>query len=364
MKPRLLKLDRRTWERETTRFLDHNYRQTWAYGVSAAERVGAVVEHIAWMADGEALALADVRVRVLPMVGGGIAYINGAPLVRAAGAPDDGERLGGMLGALRDEYVARRGMVLRVAPVLGDAALDARREEEFGGAGFTRATMGARYRTIALDINRPLDALRAGLSQKWRNCLNSGERQGVQIAVSADTAGLRRFADLYRAFAERKGLHVNHDAEFFFGVQEGLSGDDRLVVQLAERDGEVIAGHVSSMNGDTCVYLLGATTPAGLALRGAYLLQWNTVRLAHERGLRWYDLGGIDPEGNPGVYHFKKGLGGDDWVAPGPFECRPRGLRGRVVLSSERLYRHLRRVRGGDAHPSAHEAQVRTESAG
>jgi hypothetical protein len=31
-----------------------------------------------------------------------------------------------------------------------------------------------------------------------------------------------------------------------------------------------------------------------------------------ERGVRWYDLGGIDPEGNPGVYHFKKGFSGMD----------------------------------------------------
>jgi lipid II:glycine glycyltransferase (peptidoglycan interpeptide bridge formation enzyme) len=29
-----------------------------------------------------------------------------------------------------------------------------------------------------------------------------------------------------------------------------------------------------------------------------------------ERGCHWYDLGGIDPENNPGVYHFKCGIAG------------------------------------------------------
>src|SRR5262249_27111087 len=156
------------------------------------------------------------------------------------------------------------------------------------------------------------------LAQKWRNCLNNAERQGTEVTVHDD--GLFLFAELYGAFADRKGLRVNHDARFYAAVQAGLTGQDRLVVQLAPRDGVMIAGHGSSMVGDTCVYLLGATAPEGLRTKAAYLLQWNTIRLAKERGLRVYDLGGIDPESNPGVFHFKNGIGGVDRTAPGPYE--------------------------------------------
>lgn len=38
------------------------------------------------------------------------------------------------------------------------------------------------------------------------------------------------------------------------------------------------------------------------------------------KGCCWYDLGGIDPEGNPGVYHFKAGMGGKDMSYIGQFE--------------------------------------------
>src|SRR5262249_22549862 len=103
-----------------------------------------------------------------------------------------------------------------------------------------------------------------------------------------------------------------------------------------------IAGHLSAFNGDTCVYLLGATSPAALKCKAAYVLQWNTIRLAHERGLTWYDLGGVDPNENPRVFHFKEGMSGADRTAPGPFEATPKGLRGRMTLSSERLYKKLR----------------------
>jgi hypothetical protein len=42
----------------------------------------------------------------------------------------------------------------------------------------------------------------------------------------------------------------------------------------------------------------------------AYLLQWETVRLLKTRQIRYYDLHGINPNLNPGTYHFKKGLAG------------------------------------------------------
>jgi FemAB family len=64
--------------------------------------------------------------------------------------------------------------------------------------------------------------------------------------------------------------------------------------------------------GDSAVYLLGATNDDGLNSKGAYLLQWTLIRWLKENGAKWYDLGGIDPEGNPGVYHFKRGLSGVD----------------------------------------------------
>ncbi|MEE9432244.1 MAG: hypothetical protein V3V16_14435, partial [Melioribacteraceae bacterium] len=38
-------------------------------------------------------------------------------------------------------------------------------------------------------------------------------------------------------------------------------------------------------------------------------------------GKRWYDLGGIDAEENPGVYTFKTGMGGNEVTSIGGFEA-------------------------------------------
>jgi hypothetical protein len=59
--------------------------------------------------------------------------------------------------------------------------------------------------------------------------------------------------------------------------------------------------------------------------------------------LPWYDLGGIDPVGNPGVAMFKHRTNGLDVTAAGPFEMAPDGVRGRVAGWAERAYLRARR---------------------
>ena len=85
-----------------------------------------------------------------------------------------------------------------------------------------------------------------------------------------------------------------------------------MQVLICEQNEKPIAGLVASAMGDSAVYLLGATSDDGLNAKGSYLLQWTLIQRLKENGVRWYDLGGIDPERNPGVYHFKRGFSGAD----------------------------------------------------
>jgi len=342
------KLSAAEWGQVAHAFADYGHRQGPEYCRLAAARSGASAEAVVCVEDGHIVGAANVRVRRVPLLGGGIAYVSGGPMVRLKNGEKAGlnaaAALRSTLSALVAEYVRRRGLVLRVAPAMGDRDWDDAQGRAFSDAGFLPAR-GPRYRTLIVDLSPDPAPLRAGLQQKWRNCLNSAERQGLTVRDCAGPAGMDEFTSLYSEFQGRKGFHAEFDAEFYAGVQRGADENERLVVQLAEKDGRPVAGHVSVMGGDTCTYLLGATSQEGLKCKAAYLLQWRTMLLARDRGLRSYDLGGIDPEGNSGVYHFKRGMGGTERIAAGPFELRPRNLRALMALSSESLYRKLRQAR-------------------
>jgi lipid II:glycine glycyltransferase (peptidoglycan interpeptide bridge formation enzyme) len=96
--------------------------------------------------------------------------------------------------------------------------------------------------------------------------------------------------------------------------------------------------------GDSGIYLLGATSDDGLNARGAYLLQWTMIQWLKENGFKWYDLGGIDPQGNPGVYSFKKGLSGADMSHISAFALCNSVLSSAVVRASLGASRLMRSV--------------------
>ena len=154
--------------------------------------------------------------------------------------------------------------------------------------------------------------------------------------------------DLYRALTHRKEFDVDLTPEFYLQSQKKLAEYERFIITLVYEGGQPVAGHVASFLGDTCVYLLGATNEAGLKNKSAYLAQWSVIHKAKERGCRFYDLGGIDPENNPGVHHFKKGLGGVDrseYRRRGRLNTLPDSYRRALVVSGEKVYRLIRRFR-------------------
>ncbi len=337
-------ISRTEWQRLASSFGDYNYRQLWDFGIACARRVNAVSEHVVIEENEEAVGSADVRVKRVPLVGGGIAYINGGPLVRRKG-DEDGSRLRECLNVLIEEYVRRQGLLLRIQPTIGCESWNAERESVFQNCGFSISTRIKPYRTLLLDLSPSLDDLRKDLSQKWRNNLKRAEA-GIQSVKSDHTVeSFMRFCKLYEVLRERKKFEVDLAPEFYVEVQKLLPESERMRVALCEQEGVSISGHVSSLLGDTAVNLFRANTKVALTSRVSYLIQWDGVCHARNKGFRWYDLGGIDPKGNPGVYSFKKGMGGKDVTAPGPFEYYPSGFRRMLVSGCEKVYTTLRRLR-------------------
>jgi lipid II:glycine glycyltransferase (peptidoglycan interpeptide bridge formation enzyme) len=244
-----------------------------------------------------------------------------------------------VLAALRREYVDRRRLVLRVAPAIGEERWNAAQDEGMLAAGFRPGSHLRPYRTMLVDLDRPLAEVRTGFAKKWRNLLSGAERHDIQVEQGTAPELFDDFAPLFDELVARKAFAVDLGADFYAALQPALPQRERLHVAIASLDGRPAAGVVASMHGDTAVYLLGASNDLGRRTNAAYLLQWRVIEAAVARGCRWYDLGGIDPEGNPGVHRFKERMGGGDTVAPGPYELAPGRMRRAAVHAAERAFR-------------------------
>ena len=335
------------WTEVIAQFDDAVLYQTQAFG--AARRGTANLSHLVLKRGTEILACCQVSLHRAPWVNAGIADVTWGPLWRRKGGQPDPDVLLQLIRELKLEYGIKRRCLLRIWP----AATGENKEvmtRILDGEGFGRQSSGTPYRTLLVDISPPLEALRSNLLQKWRNCLNKAERNGLNVIEGTSDELYGMFLTLADEMLDRKGFTSGVDYREYRRIQQNLPVPHKMDIMVCTVQGEPVCASIYSAMGDTGIYLLGATGRKALGLNGAYLLQWRMIERLKERGARYYDLGGIDPEHNPGVYKFKLGVAGRDGrdeEFPGEFHgCfTPQAKAVKWLLGGAKLLRRLRHRR-------------------
>ncbi len=339
-------VDAQAWHRLVDDFDDANIYQTWPY---EAERSGERhMSHFLLRREGAVVAAAQVRITKLPLTGIGVAYVRWGPLWRPRGQDEDPQRFALALRGLRGEYAGRRGLTVRILVHLHDD-----RRELFdpilATEGFERVPEEAVQRTLLISLERPLEELRKGLDQKWRNALNKSEKSGLEIREGTGDDLFATFLGIYAQMHERKQFTETSDVSEFRAIQPRLPESQKLRIAIAESQGKPAAGVICSRMGDTGIYLYGGTSDAGLGTNASYLAQWRTLAWLKDNGARWYNLHGINPETNPGTYRFKAGFcgkNGKDIRYLGVYDASAGAARQavfRIANSARLMYKKFRR---------------------
>ena len=324
------------WNGLLPQFADASIYQTWAYGTVSWGAKN--LSHILLKRNDRVVGMGQVRLVRLPVLGKGIAYIRWGPLCRRDVEPLQEETLREVMLALKAEYAEKRGLMLRIVPNIydGDPAAEVW-QSTCQALGFSLDPRVHVYRTMRVDLTQSLDDLRKGLHQRWRNYLKNAEKAGYTILEVASVELYDTFLLLYRQMMARKQFDTTVDVDQFKILQQTLPLPLKMQLFLCQREGRALNALVVSHVGESAIYLLAATGNEGLKERGAQLLQWRAMQWLKERGCRWYDVGGINPDRNPGVYQFKAGLGGHETRQLGGFEYCTDSLSSLCVAGGERL---------------------------
>jgi len=186
--------------------------------------------------------------------------------------------------------------------LLPDSSLETR--------GFRRIRAGV---TADIDLHADLVVRRASFHRKWRNDLKKAEQASLKICRYAPPDHLDELYALAGSTAARKGfvVGVNHVvAERFLTLRP--SGTS-MILAAVNPDGTAAASALIVWFNLTGSYLVGASVskhdPA--FSRGASnLVQWEALRSVKATGCTTYNLEGLDPEKNPGVFRFKQRMNG------------------------------------------------------
>lgn len=333
------------WSRMLDLFEDANLYQTWSYGDVRWGKKN--LSHLVLKRNDEVVGMAQIRIVRPTKFKFGMAYVRWGPLCHRRGRELDAHTVDQMARTLYEEYVYKRRLLLRILPHAFVGSLRAELfQSAFSGFREEPRNSGNLYRTFLLDLTPPIDELRRNLDAKWRNKLTQAEKKGLKVVAGNGIDEYRVFCRIYHQMWKRKSFETTVDVEEFGHIQEDLPEARRMRILICEQTGAPAAAIVVSALGDSAIYLLGATSDEGLNSRGAYLLQWAMIQWLKENGFKWYDLGGIDPEANPGVYSFKRGLSGADVCQLSPLVACESAVSSTAVSVSLLASRVARNLRG------------------
>lgn len=217
--------------------------------------------------------------------------------------------------------------------------------------------------TLVLNLDPSETELLASFHEKTRYNIRLAERAGITIEESQDPnhRALAEFLVLSIGTEARQHFRYHHPEYYRTMLQSLNQGDQSITtsVLVAWKGDDPAAAMIALWTPETVYYLHGASGYTLRKFMAPYLLHWEAIKRAKERGAKTYDFWGIaPPEAEPlanhesrslkyeydqghvwsGVTRFKLGFGGTVVSYPDSFD---------VVLDrlKYQLYLFLRTVR-------------------
>ncbi|MCI0609855.1 MAG: peptidoglycan bridge formation glycyltransferase FemA/FemB family protein [Anaerolineae bacterium] len=176
-------------------------------------------------------------------------------------------------------------------------------------------------RTIIVDIKDSEEQILARMKQKTRYNIRLAEKKDVTVRAWDDIESFHKMM-LLTGGRDKFGVH---SLEYYRRAYELFYLKQMCEILVAEYQERPLAALFVARNGNRAYYLYGASTDEERNRMPTYLLQWEAMKWARERGCEEYDLWGVPDEdettleanfetrhdGLWGVYRFKRGFGGE-----------------------------------------------------
>lgn len=185
-------------------------------------------------------------------------------------------------------------------------------------------------RTLVVDLRDDEQNILARMKQKTRYNIRLAIRKGIVVKESDD---LDLFYRLMQITGKRDQFGVHHPS-YYRAVFNHFRPIERCRLFMAEYSGKPLAAIMVFVHGTRAWYFYGASSDEYREFMPTYLLQWEAMRWAKQRGCLAYDLWGVPDErievleaqftnrsdGLWGVYRFKRGFGGQLMRSQGPWD--------------------------------------------
>jgi lipid II:glycine glycyltransferase (peptidoglycan interpeptide bridge formation enzyme) len=173
----------------------------------------------------------------------------------------------------------------------------------------SKTTIGTKSSLVhLLDAEESIRLTRC--STNWKRNLKRSTKiqRSPYIWQKPDSESLSSAYQEMNDYKQIEGVSLNRSA---LDLQSAIDvfSDKLILVRIDDADGKASAIRGALCFGDTAWDFIAVTTPLGRKSYASHAAFWMLAEECFQRGIKRYDLGGIDPINNRGVYDFKKGTG-------------------------------------------------------
>jgi lipid II:glycine glycyltransferase (peptidoglycan interpeptide bridge formation enzyme) len=160
--------------------------------------------------------------------------------------------------------------------------------------------------SLCLELSNEEQYLK-GMTKNWRYNLNRAKRQEQTVGLWEEP-DIEEVRKVYDSMEELKGLEVQHTAKDLLSIFQ-VCRDNIIAYCCLGESGEVLGLKACAVFGEKAMDLLAANAVEGRKTSASYWLSATVVAHAIKMGVTHYDLNGVDPVANQGVFKFKKEMG-------------------------------------------------------
>ena len=149
----------------------------------------------------------------------------------------------------------------------------------------------------------------AAASANWRHNLKRSRKYSLSLKKWL-TPDIVQLMSLYRSMEIHKGLEKQVSERELTAILK-LVGSAVILYKCENMQGELIAIRACAVWRDQSFDLLAAASISARKSYASHGLLWALFNQCAAIGVSRYDLGGVDPIKNKGVFDFKKGTGAE-----------------------------------------------------
>lgn len=332
------------WDSIIAEFSGSNIYQSWSYGKEHSLSKYRQVKRFVLFENDASVIASQFRIKMIPIIKFGIAEANWAPLIKIKNNESWEKNLETFLTSIVKEFNLKK-MIIRFETISSyDVSNDEKIKEIFERNGYRQNKQKRTYRTTVLDLDKSMEKLLADLNKKWRQGLSYAQKAELSVETGSDNNFYSRFLKIYNEMMKVKKFPTGVDINAIGRIVDSLDKNQKIDIWIARKNDQDIGATICSTAGDSTLYFLAATLPGSRGpLQPGYLLLWESIRKAKERGIKWFDLGGLTDIPDSGVDKFKNRMNGTRIMFPGWYEYSAEKYVKCVINYSEKLTRLIKR---------------------